>query len=143
MVVNLINFHQSCLNATSIVSYISSFCGKKNPSGLIILFLLIWIIFLLIPLFYWNLYLFPQGLKAYIKFNNTNMTIQYTLKIINERFKTNPFISYFALLSSSDFFLWKYKCGHRNVLSKCGYQYFILLTLKKKKSWTQGPGFFF
>jgi hypothetical protein len=26
---------------------------------------------------------------------------------------------------------------------KCGCQYFILLTLKKKKnSWTQGPGFF-
>ena len=23
---------------------------------------------------------------------------------------------------------------------KCGCQYFILLTLKKKKSWTQGPG---
>jgi hypothetical protein len=26
---------------------------------------------------------------------------------------------------------------------KCGCQYFILLTLSKKKSWTQGPGFFF
>ena len=25
---------------------------------------------------------------------------------------------------------------------KCGCQYFILLTLKKKNSWTQGPGFF-
>ena len=25
---------------------------------------------------------------------------------------------------------------------KCGCQYFILLTLKKKKKWTQGPGFF-
>jgi hypothetical protein len=26
--------------------------------------------------------------------------------------------------------------------SKCGCQYYILLTLKKKNSWTQGPGFF-
>ena len=25
---------------------------------------------------------------------------------------------------------------------KCGCQYFILSTLKKKNSWTQGPGFF-
>jgi hypothetical protein len=26
---------------------------------------------------------------------------------------------------------------------KCGCQYFIFINLKKKKSWTQGPGFFF
>jgi hypothetical protein len=25
---------------------------------------------------------------------------------------------------------------------KCGCQYFILLTLRRKNSWTQGPGFF-
>jgi hypothetical protein len=35
--------------------------------------------------------------------------------------------------------VWTQKCA----VQKCGCQYFILLTLKKKKSWTQGSWIFF
>jgi hypothetical protein len=36
------------------------------------------------------------------------------------------------------------KCGHRNVLSKrqVWMSIFHIINFKKKKSWTQGPGFF-
>jgi len=43
-----------------------------------------------------------------------------------------------------NFIFIKYKCGHRNVLSKrqVWMSIFHIINFKKKKSWTQGPGFF-